>query len=75
MESGFANVSGGGEQRAQKPHIERRMRVAAHVDQIAERNVVRVIGVQGFDLRVLGAVQVENVVALNGLMEKGNTQQ
>jgi hypothetical protein len=50
------------------------MRVAAHLDQVAVEQIFRVVGMQRLDLRVLCAVQIIEVVALNRLVEKGQAQ-
>ena len=51
------------------------MRMPAHVDHIAQKHVTGVQGMQRVDLGVFGAVEVVDVVALNGLIEKWQPQQ
>ena len=46
----------------------------AHVDQIALENILGVRRMQRIDLRVLGAVEIIRIVALNRLMEKRQPQ-
>ena len=50
------------------------MRMAAHVDRYALKEVAGVRGVKRIDLRMLGSVKVIQIVALNGLSEKRQTQ-
>ena len=50
------------------------MRMAAHFHHIAEKNVTRVIGMQRLDLRMLRAIQIIDIVALNRLVKKRQAQ-
>ena len=49
--------------------------MAAHIDQVALKDVARVIRMQRIDLRVFGAVEIVRIVALNGLVQKRKTEQ
>src|SRR5690242_10138845 len=51
------------------------MRMASHIDHIAQEYITRVIGMQRIDLRVLGSGQIVDVIALNGLIEKRKPDQ
>ena len=46
----------------------RTVRMSAHVDRIAQKHVIGVQGMQRIDLGVLGAIEVVNIVALDGLI-------
>ena len=48
--------------------------MAAHVGEHASEDVARVLRMQRIDLRVLGAIEIVKVVALNGLMQKRKAQ-
>ena len=48
--------------------------MAAHVHHLAQKCVARVGGMQRIDLRVLGRVEIIYIVALDGLIEKGQPQ-
>ena len=50
------------------------MRVALHANHAPLKRVVSVIGMQRIDLRVLGAVKIVEIVALDGLIEKRRPQ-
>ena len=49
--------------------------MAAHVHGDAQKHVAGVVGMQRIDLRVLGAGEIVDVVALNRLVEKGQAKQ
>src|SRR5690348_4517237 len=66
----LADVAENCQQERQIPDIQRRMRMAAHIDHIAKEDIARVIGMERIDLRVLGSSQIVDVIALNGLTEK-----
>lgn len=74
MEGHLANVSQERDQPRQEPGIQRRMRMSSHVDQFTEKRVTNMAGMEWIDLSVLGAVEVINVVALNGLVQKWNPE-
>ena len=46
------------------------MRMPAHIGQLASEDVAGVLGMQRIDLRVLRAIKIVKIVALNGLMQK-----
>lgn len=50
------------------------MRLPAHIDPIAQEQVVRVRGMERLDLCVFGAVEVVQIVALNRLMKERHAQ-
>jgi len=50
------------------------MRLAPHVDVAAHEDVLGVLGMQRLDLRVGGLGEVENIVTLESLVEKGQAQ-
>ena len=50
------------------------MRMAPHVHHLAQKNVAGVHWMQWIDLRVLGAIEVINIVALDSLVEKWEPQ-
>ena len=50
------------------------MGLAAHIDVAAHEYIFGVFGMERFDLRVLGLGEIEDVVALDGLVEKGQAQ-
>ena len=64
-----------GDQTGQHPPIQRRMRLAAQVHFLALKHVAGVVGVQRIDERVGGLGEINVIVALNGLVEKGNPDQ
>src|ERR1700734_3049504 len=70
MEGHFADIAHYGQQQAEEPRIEGRVRKAPQIHRIAEKNVADVTGMYRIDLRMLCARQVVNVVALDGLVEK-----
>ena len=70
----FKNVPKEGQQQTEKPDVQRRVRMAPHLDHIAQEDIPRVIRVRRVNLRVLSPVQVINVVALNCLVQKRQTQ-
>lgn len=74
MKRNFANILENGQEQAQAPGIQGRMRLAAHVDHAAQERSERVVGMQRLDLRVLGFGQIVDVVALNGLVQKRQPQ-
>ena len=74
MEWDLGNTSPQGDQQRQKPGVERRMRLAAHVDVAAHEYIQGVHGMQRFNLRMGGLSEIQDVVALHGLVEKGQAQ-
>ena len=46
------------------------MRMAAHIHHLAKENVAGVQRMQRLNLRVLSAVKIVDIVALDGLVEK-----
>src|SRR5579863_4000450 len=74
MQRNLFHVSKHGQQSAENPRIQGRMRLAAHVHHVAAEDIVSVIGMQRVDLRVLRAVEIVKIVALNGLMKKWQAQ-
>src|SRR5712692_1334345 len=74
MKRHLAHVAQGGQQGRQYPRIQRRMRMPAHIHQVALKQIARVIRMQRLDLRMLGGVQVISIVALDGLMEERQAQ-
>ena len=68
MERRLANVAHQRQQPAQDPDIERRMRVTLHIDQHALEDVLKIQRVEWFDLCMLGASEVIDVVALDRLI-------
>jgi len=50
------------------------VRVSPHVHDSAHECITRMRGMQGIDLRVLGSVEIINVVALNRLIQEGEPQ-
>src|ERR1700681_4599505 len=75
MKPDFGNTAENSQQRRQNPCVQRRMRKAAHVDQVALKNVSCVVGMQRIDLGMPGAIQIVRIVALNRLAQEGKTQQ
>ena len=51
------------------------MGMAAHVDLLAEESVTGVVGMERVDLGVFGAVEIIEIVALDGLVEKGQAHE
>ena len=74
MEWNLRNALAEGKQQREEPGVERRMRLAAHVDIAAHEHVLGVLGMQRLDLRVRGLGEIENVVALQGLVQEGQPQ-
>ena len=74
VEGDFRNALVGGDQERQKPRVERRMRLPAHIDVAAHEDVRGVLGMKRLNLRVRGFGEIKNVVALEGLVEKGHSQ-
>jgi hypothetical protein len=68
VEGHFPNVADEGQQQAQKPHIEGRMRVPLHIDQVALEDITNVDRMRRLDLGVFGAGEIVDVVALNCLV-------
>src|SRR5271170_5376326 len=50
------------------------MGLAAHIDLTAHEHIFGVFGMERFDLRVLGLGEIEDVVALHGLVQEGQAQ-
>jgi hypothetical protein len=63
------------EQQAQKPRVERRVRMALHFHHLAQEHVTGMRGMQRVNLCMLGASQIVNVVALNRLIEERRAQE
>ena len=74
MERHFAHIAKYREQRGEKPDIERRVRMPTHVHHVAEKNITSVVRMQRLNLRVLRAVKIIDIVALNRLVEKRQAQ-
>ena len=74
MEGDFCNASPQGDQQCEKPRVERRMRLATHVDVAAHKDILGVHGMQRVNLRVGGFGEIQDVVALQGLVEEGQAQ-
>ena len=74
MEGNFRDAFAGGDQQREEPRVERRMRLSAHIDIAAHEDVRGVLGMQRLDLRVGGLGEIEDVVALEGLVEKRQAQ-
>ena len=70
MERDLMNVLENREQQAEIPGVQRRMRMAAHIHHLAQENVADVQRMERVDLRVLSAVKIVDIVALNGLIEE-----
>ena len=70
MEGHLANISQNCDQRRQEPGIQGRMRMSSHVNQFTQERIANMAGMQRIDLRVFSAVQVVDVVALKGLVQK-----
>ena len=74
MERRLAHIAQEGQQSAEDPGVERGMGLPAHVHQIPKEEIARVSRMEGIDLGMLSAVEVVEIVALNGLMEKRQTE-
>ena len=74
VERYFRNVLVGRDQQGEEPGVERGMGLAAHIDVASHEHVFGVFGMQRFDLGVLGFGEIEDVVALQSLVKKGQTQ-
>ena len=70
MERRLAHVAEEGQESAEDPGVERGMGLPAHVHQVAKEEIARVSRMEGIDLGVLSAVEIVEIVALNGLMKK-----
>ena len=75
MKRNLADVPHNRQQQSQNPGIERRMRVTLHVDQVSSKHIPDVMRMGRLDLRVLRAVEIVNVVALDRLIKKRCSQQ
>ncbi len=74
MKRDFAHVAEPGQERRENPSVQRRMRVPAHVHHLAAEHLSGVHRMQRFDLGMLRLRKIENVVALNSLVEKRQAQ-
>ena len=74
MERDFMHLLENAQQQAEIPGVQWRMRMAAHIHHLAKENVARVHGMQRINLRVLSAIKIDAIVALNGLIEKRESQ-
>src|SRR5579871_1653390 len=74
MKGHLAHFAEHSDERTQDPTVEGRVGVAAHVQHLAAEHFSRVHGMQRLDLGVFGFGQVDDVVALNGLMKKRQPQ-
>ena len=72
MKRRLPHIAEEGQQAAEHPAIQRRMRLPAQVHHLAAKHVGRVLGMQRVHLRVGGFGEVDVVVALDGLVEKRN---
>jgi hypothetical protein len=61
-------------QQREKPRVERRMRLAAHIDIAAHEDVLGVLRMQRLDLRVGGFGQIKDIVPLQSLVEERQAQ-
>ena len=62
------------QQQAEIPAVQRRMGMAAHFHHLAKENVAGVQRMERIDLRMLSAVEIVDIVALNGLIKKRQPQ-
>ena len=74
MERDFTHLFENAQQQAEIPGVQRRMGMAAHIYHLAKENVARVHGMQRIDLGMLSPVKIVDIVALNGLIEKRQSQ-
>ena len=74
MERHLSDIAFKGQQAAQEPRVQRRMRMPAHVYHLPQKSIARVVGMQRINLRVLRAVKIIRVVALDRLVQKGEAQ-
>ncbi len=74
VERNFGNVFDRGEQQRQEPGVERRMRLAAHIDVAAHEHIVGVLRMERLDLRMGGLGEIQDIVALDRLIEERQAQ-
>ena len=74
VEGDFRNAFAGGDQQREEPGVERRMGLSAHIDIAAHEDIGGVLGMKRLNLRVSGLGEIEDVVALEGLVEKRQAQ-
>ncbi len=74
MEGDFRAASAYCDQQREEPRVQRRVRLSAHIDIAAHEDVGGVLGMERLDLRVGGLGEIEDVVALEGLVEKRQAQ-
>ena len=75
VERNLLHVAEDRQQPRQHPGIQRRMRMAAQIHLVAQKHVLRVVGMQRIDQRVRRLGQVNVIVALNRLVEKRQPEQ
>ncbi len=74
MKGDLGNVFGKRYDEREIPCVERRMRLAAHIHHLAHKGVFDVLGVQRFDLGMLSLGEIVDVIPLNRLVEKRESQ-
>ena len=74
MEGDFRNALARGDQQRKEPGVERRMGLSAHIDIAAHEDICGVLGMKRLNLRVRGLGEIEDVVTLEGLVEKRQAQ-
>ena len=70
MKRNLFDVARQRQQSAQIPGVEWWMRMPPHVHHLSHEDVACVVGMQRIQLRVLGARQIIDVVALNRLIQE-----
>ena len=75
MKRHFANIAQQHQQASENPCVQRRMRMSLHGDPIPQQEKSCVIWMGRVNLGVLRSGQVVDVVALNCLVQEGETQQ
>ena len=73
MKRNLFHTAEGRHQQTQRPRIQRWMRLPAQIHFIAAKDVMRVSRMQRIDLGVRRLGDIDVVVALNCLVEKGNS--
>ena len=74
MQGNLRYAMANGDQQREVPGIERRMGLATHIDVASHEDIGGVLGMQRLDLRVGGLGEIEDVVALQSLVEERNAQ-
>ena len=70
MKGDFVDIAEDRQQPGENPRVQRRMRVPAHVDEFALKDVLRVARMRGIDQRVLRSEEVVRIVALDRLRQE-----